>query len=371
MKTLTLKTITITLFTVLLIAGCSQKEPLKLETLPEITKAKVKKVDLKDVRGFYEDDLSLAFEVFKKDCVRAKRYDLFKEICEKAENFSNASQFFSENFTAYELYNSDGTNDGLITGYYEPLLYGSRTKSEKYKYAIYKTPDDMLVIDLSDSYPELKKYRLRGKLVNGKIISYDERSELNKRDDLEAICYVDDEIDLFFLQIQGSGKVKLDSGETINVGYSNQNGHKYFAIGRALLKEGVLKKTGASLQGIKKYLKENPLRVEEVLNKNKSYIFFTERKQSATGALGTQLVAQRNLAVDRKYIPLGMPVFINTKNSVSQEKIDKLMVAADVGGAIKGEIRADFYFGNGANAELWAGGMKEKGKLTILVPKAE
>jgi membrane-bound lytic murein transglycosylase A len=368
--------LSITLITLLIIlfTGCSQKEPvkpiktIKLETLEKISKAKVKKVAFEDINGFYEDDLRLAFETFKKDCIRAKRYNLFKSICQKAESFTNASQFFSENFTPYELYNNNGTNNGLITGYYEPLLHGSRTKSEKYRYPIYKTPKDMLMIDLSSSYPELKKYRLRGKLVNGKIVAYDDRKALNKRDDLEAIVYVDDEIDLFFLQIQGSGKVQLDSGELINVGYSNQNGHKYFAIGRALLKEGVLKKTGVSLQGIKKYLKQNPHRVEEILNKNRSYIFFTENKKTATGALGTQLTAGRNLAVDRRYIPLGMPVFINTKSSVSQEKIDRLMVAADVGGAIKGEIRADFFFGNGANAELQAGGMKERGKLTILVP---
>ncbi|MGB6329931.1 MAG: murein transglycosylase A [Halarcobacter sp.] len=367
MKNLLIKSLIATLFLTLFFAGCSQKES-KLEMLPNISKAKVKRIEFKDIKGFYEDDLSLAFEVFKKDCKRAKRYNLFEDICLKAENFSNPSQFFTENFTAYELHNDDGTNEGLITGYYEPLLFGSRTKNEEYKYPIYKTPKDMYVIDLSAAYPELDKYRLRGKVVNGKILAYDERAELNKRDDLEAICYVNDEIDLFFLQIQGSGKVQLDTGEFINVGYSNQNGHKYFAIGRALLKEGVLEKTGASLQGIKRYLKENPSKIESILNKNKSYIFFTERKQSATGALGTPLVAHRNLAVDRKYIPLGMPVFINTKNSVSQEKIDTLMVAADVGGAIKGQIRADFYFGNGDNAELWAGGMKEKGKLTILVP---
>lgn len=364
---------TITILFIILFTGCSQKEPeikktVKLEILEGISKAKVKKVSFNELEGFYEDDLSLAFEVFKKDCQRAKRYKLFKNICESANSYTNPSEFFSTKFTAYELHNNNGTNNGLITGYYEPLLQGSRVKTDKYKYPIYKIPKDMINIDLSAAYPELKKYRLRGKLVNGKIVAYDDRAQLNKRTDLEPIVYVDDEIDLFFLQIQGSGKVKLDTGETINVGYSNQNGHKYFAIGRALLKEGVLKKTGASLQGIKKYLKQNPQRVEEILNKNKSYIFFVENKKSATGALGTELTAGRNLAVDRKYIPLGMPVFINTKSSVSQEKIDRLMVAADVGGAIKGEIRADFFFGNGSDAELQAGGMKEKGKLTILVP---
>lgn len=359
----------ITILFIMIFTGCSQKEHIKLQTLKGISKAKVKKIAFKDIEGFYEDDLYLAFDVFKKDCLRAKRYKLFKGICKDADFYTNPSEFFSTKFTAYELYNDNGTNNGLITGYYEPLLFGSRTKNEKYKYPIFKVPKDMYPIDLSAAYPELKKYtRLRGKLVNGKIVAYDDRAQLNKRTDLEPIVYVNDEIDLFFLQIQGSGKVKLDTGETINVGYASQNGHKYFAIGRALLKEGVLTKTGASLQGIKKYLKQNPQRVEEILNKNKSYIFFVENKKSATGALGTQLTAGRNLAVDRKYIPLGMPVFINTKSSVSKENINRLMVAADVGGAIKGQIRADFFFGNGSVAELEAGGMKSPGKLTILVP---
>lgn len=359
---------TTTLFIILVLTGCSQKEPIKFESLPHVSKAKLKKVDFKDITGFYEDDLNYAFEVFRKDCKRAKRYELFKEACSKAEYFTNASQFFSENFTAYELYSKKGLNKGVITGYYEPLLRGSRTKSDIYKYAIYKTPEDMITIDLSEAYPELKKYRLRGKLVDGKIIAYDDRKKLNEREDLEPIVYVDDRIDLFFLQIQGSGKVQLDTGETINVGYANQNGHKYKGIGKVLLKEGVLQKYGASMQGIKAYLVDNPHRIDEVLYKNKSYIFFTERKERATGALGTELTAGRNLAVDRRYIPLGMPVFINTKSSVTKKDINRLMVAADVGGAIKGEIRADFFFGSGQDAEIEAGGMKEAGKLTILVP---
>ncbi len=353
--------------------GCSQIK-LKIPTselaiLEKITKAKVQKISFDDIDGFYEDDLSLAFEVFKKDCKKAKRYKLFKNICAETKNYTNASEFFTKNFTAYRLYNHDGTKEGLITGYYEPLLHGSRVKTDIYKYPIYKLPKDLIIVDLGSLYPAFKKYPLRGKIKGNRLIPYDSRQGINKRDDLDAICYVDDEIDLFFLQIQGSGKIQLDSGEIINIGYKNQNGHKYFAIGRALVEDGSISKTNVSLQSIKKYLKENPSRVTEILNKNRSYIFFHESKKSATGALGTQLVAKRNLAVDRKFIPLGMPVFINTKNSVSKESINSLMVAADVGGAIKGQIRADFFFGNGKNAELYAGGMKEKGTLTILVPK--
>ncbi len=358
-----------TILFILFFTGCSQKEPLNLQKLEKISQAQVLKVDLNTIEGFYEDNLNYALEVFKKDCKRSKRFNLFKNVCEKAQVAINGSKFFTENFVAYELYNKNGTNKGVITGYYEPLLRGSLTKSEKYKYPIYKTPKDMYIVDLSSIYPELKKYRLRGKIEGNKIIPYDDREAINKRDDLEAICYVDDRFDLFFLHIQGSGKVLLDSGETINVGYANQNGHKYKGIGRMLLDEGVLKGYGASMQGIKAYLEANPNRVDEVLHENESYIFFSKRGQGATGALGTALTAERNLAVDRRYIPLGMPVFINTKNSVTQDKIDRLMVAADVGGAIKGEIRADFFYGNGKDAELYAGGMKEQGKLTILVPK--
>jgi membrane-bound lytic murein transglycosylase A len=368
--------ITSTILLIFFFTGCSQKEPIipttppsHLGTLDKITKAKLERISFDDIHGFYEDDLSLAFEVFKKDCKKSKRYKLFKNICEKSKTYTNASEFFTTNFTPYKLHNNDGTKKGLITGYYEPLLHGSRVKTDTYKYPIYKLPKDLIIVDLGSLYPALKKYRLRGKIKGNRLVPYDTRKNINEREDLEAICYVDDEIDLFFLQIQGSGKVQLDSGEIINIGYKNQNGHKYFAIGRALVKDGSISKRNVSLQSIKKYLKETPSRVKEVLNKNRSYIFFHESKKSATGALGTQLVANRNLAVDRKFIPLGMPVFINTKNSVSKESINSLMVAADVGGAIKGQIRADFFFGNGENAELYAGGMKEKGTLTILVPK--
>lgn len=363
------------LFLILFFTACSQRAPIKeekiikFEKLENISKANVKKVQIEQIKGFYEDDLNYALEVFKKDCKQSKRFKLFKDTCSKVKNYNNGSKFFTENFEAYELYNNDGTSTGVITGYYEPLLKGSLVKSDKYKYPIYKVPKDMYIVDLSSIYPELKKYRLRGKVKGNKIIPYDDREAINKRDDLEAICYVEDRLDLFFLHVQGSGKILLENGETLNVGYANQNGHKYKGIGRMLLNEGVLKGYGASMQGIKAYLKDNPQRMDEVLHANGSYIFFSKRNQGATGALGSELTAGRNLAVDRKYIPLGMPVFINTKNSVTKEKIDRLMVAADVGGAIKGEIRADFFYGNGKDAEIYAGGMKEQGKLTILVPK--
>jgi len=356
-------------FFILLFTGCSYKKFIKYDTLPKISKAKLKKVSFNEIKGFNEDDLSLAFEVFRKDCQKSKRKKIFKNVCLKAKNYTDAKKFFTQNFTPYELIDDKGRNQGIITGYYEPLLRGSKTKSKVYKYPIYKTPKDMYVIDVLDAHKELKKYRLRGKIKNGKIVAYDDRKLINKRKDLEAICYVDDRLDLFFLQVQGSGKVILDDGQIINVGYANQNGHKYTSIGKELLKEGALKGYKVSLRGIRAYIKNNPQREDEILNKNRSYIFFQQRAKGATGTLGVQLIARRNLAVDTRYIPLGIPVFVNAKNSVTKENINKLTIAADTGGAIKGKIRADFFYGGGKWAEIYAGDMKALGILTILVPK--
>lgn len=355
------------LFTISLIlfTGCTTK-------LEHISKADLQESSFDDIDGFYDDNLDLALEVYKKDCKRAKRYDLFKDICQKIETATNGEDFFTENFTVYKLLDNEFEDEGTITGYYEPLLYGSLQKSEKYQYPIYKTPNDMIIVDLSSVYPELKKYRLRGKIKDNKLIPYDNRKEFHARENkenLEVIAYVDNKVDLFLLQIQGSGKVKLDSGPIINVGYSNQNGRRYKSIGKYMLKKGYINRSQASIQGMKEYFKQNPQMVEEILNINESYVFFVENEKGATGSLGSELTAKRNLAVDRRYIPLGMPVFIDTKNPVTKEPIRQLMVAADTGGAIKGKIRADFFWGYGDNAFEYAGRMKEKGKLYIFVPK--
>jgi len=171
------------------------------------------------------------------------------------------------------------------------------------------------------------------------------------------------------LHIQGSGKIKLDTGEIINVGYAEQNGWPYLSIGSYLIEKNYITKDEMSVQAMKDFFKANPKIMDEVFNSNPSYIFFRVSPNGATGALNTVLTAKRNLAVDRSYIPLGMPVFLSTKNPVTKEPLNQLMVAADVGGAIKGEIRADFFWGFGDDAFHYAGRMKEKGKMYILKPK--
>ena len=370
----------ISLTTIFLFSGCATKEKVvpqeqKIqEPFKDIPKENLKNmqvVGFNEIEGFYNDDLAHALDVFRKDCKKSKRNELFKEVCQKAENETDGRRFFTINFQPYKLLDNNSLDEGTITGYYEPLLYGSLQKNKRYKYPVYKTPKDMMVIDLVSAYPELKSYKFRGKLVGNKVVPYDSRAEIerNPSKNLEVIAYVDNKVDLFLLHVQGSGKILLDSGELINVGYAEQNGRKFKGIGTYMLNRGYIGKDELSAQGMKKYLDKNPSKADEVLNQNESYVFFHKSEQGATGSLGTQLTAKRNLAVDRSVIPLGMPVFLSTKNPIDKKPINQLMVAADVGGAIKGDIRADFFWGYGEDAFAYAGRMKEKGKMYVLMPK--
>ena len=369
-----LKIIALFFISLFLFTGCS----VKVEQKKEISKANFQKADMALISGFKEDNLDKALSVFIKDCAASKKDPRLAPVCleaSKNKNLKNPSKFFTENFTAYQLISDEGDDEGLITGYYEPLLHGSLYRTNKYKYPVYGVPKDLLTISLSSAYPALSNYRLRGKIQGKKVVPYETRAQIDKIDykkseTLKPICFVDDKIDLFFLQIQGSGKVQLQNGRIINVGYGAQNGRPYYSIGRKLIQMEAIKREDVSLQSIKKWLIENPKQRDEILNLNQSYVFFNRNKKTATGSLGTELTANRNLAVDRKNIPLGFPVFINTTNPVTEKPINQLMVAADTGGAIKGKIRADLFFGNGNKARELAGKMKQKGKLFIFIPNS-
>lgn len=366
------------IITTLFFTGCTMKEEVVVPKEEKIvpppvkpTTENMKAVSFTEIEGFYKDDLNHALEVFKKDCKKSKKNELFTEVCEKAESEIDGKRFFTLYFQPYKLLDENSSDEGLITGYYEPLLYGSLKKTARYKYPLYKTPKDMLIVDFTSIYPDLKSYKLRGKLVGNKVLPYDSREEIenNPSKELEPIVYVDNKVDVFLLHVQGSGKVLLDTGELINVGYAEQNGRKFKGIGMYMLNKGYITKDELSAQGMKKYLDKNPSKADEVLNQNESYVFFQKSNQGATGSLGTPLTAKRNIAVDRSVIPLGMPVFLNTTNPVDKKPINQLMVAADVGGAIKGKVRADFFWGFGDSAFDYAGRMKEKGKMYILMPK--
>jgi len=234
----------------------------------------------------------------------------------------------------------------------------------------------LLTIDFAAIYPELKGKHLRGKLVGKKVVSYPERAELMRSNELSGkeIVWVDDAIDAFFLQVQGSGRVLLPHGEVIRVAYADQNGQPYKSIGRYLIDKGELTMSQASMQGIKAWVAAHPSRQEELLNVNPRYIFFREEEISdpsvgPKGAMGLPLTPERSIAVDPAYIPLGAPVFLATTQPGSKSPLQRLVMAQDTGSAIKSPVRADFFWGFGAQAGETAGRMKQRGSMWVLLPK--
>ena len=219
--------------------------------------------------------------------------------------------------------------------------------------------------------------RLRGKLDGNRVVPYDTREEIERSGKLAGneIVWVDDVMDAFFLEIQGSGRVYLpESDETIRLAYANQNGRPYRSIGRYLLDKGELKPGQASAQQIRQWIRKHPERLREVLDSKPSYVFFREEKiadpsEGPKGALGVPLTPGRSVAVDPKHIPLGAPVYVDTTRPYSSEPIRQLMVAQDTGGAIRGPVRIDYFWGFGAQAGEQAGKMKQKLKLWLLLPK--
>jgi membrane-bound lytic murein transglycosylase A len=288
---------------------------------------------------------------------------------------SNIRAFFEQQFLVWQINQSEGGNEGLVTGYYEPLLRGSRTVSPKYRHPIYAAPEDLLVVDLAGLYPELKNLRLRGRLQGNKVVPYFSRAEIESGAAPvrgRELAWVDDAVELFFLQIQGSGRVRLENGDTVRIGYADQNGHPYRSIGKWLIEKGELTLDKASMQGIKDWGRRNPERLPELLNANPSYVFFRELPNHLAGplgALGVPLTAERSIAIDPRGTPLGAPVWLATTRPNSNEVMNRLMLAQDTGGAIRGNVRADFFWGFGDEAGRQAGGMKQKGRMWVLLPR--
>lgn len=332
--------------------------------------------------GWGKDDLREAWPAFLASCeVLVKKAD-WKEPCTIARDVNPADTkairiFFEAFFVPYQVFNPDGSDSGLVTGYYEPLLHGARKRGGPYQTPLYRTPEDMLTIDLASVYPELKSMRLRGRIAGNKIVPYFSRAEMVQSNTLagKELLWVDDPIEAFFLQVQGSGRVQLaDTKETVRIAYADQNGHPYKSIGRYLVDKGELTLDQASAQTIKTWVATHPSRQQEVLNANPSYVFFKEEKiidprKGPKGALGVPLTPQRSIAVDAQFIPLGVPVFLATTQPNSDIPLQRLMLAQDTGGAIKNAVRADYFWGFGAQAGEKAGRMKQHGMMWILLPK--
>ncbi len=325
------------------------------------------------------DNPALAWDAFRESCGALGNQDAWREVCTAAAQIRNpdretARRFFEFNFAPYQLVDPDSGSEGLITGYYEPLLHGSLQPSERYRYPVYGVPDDLLVIDLGDLYPELKAMRLRGRLDGRRVVPYFDRAQIESGKAAvrgKEIAWVDDAIELFFLQIQGSGRIQLDDGRTLRLGYADQNGHPYRSIGRWLVERGELTIEKASMQGIKAWARENHRRVNDLLNHNARYVFFRElpgELPGPIGALGVALTAQRSIAADPRFVPLGAPVYLATTWPNSAKPLNRLMLAQDAGGAIRGAVRADFFWGYGPDAAREAGRMKQNLRMWVLLP---
>ena len=325
-------------------------------------------------------DLQQTWAAFWRSCSVLKNKPAWQPICARANEVTQQDNdslraFFEEGFTPYQVFNPDGSSQGLITGYYEPRLNGSRIKTERFRYPLYAPPEDMLIIDLGEVYPQLKELRLRGRLQGNRIVPYYSRSEIdNGKAPLKGLelLWVDNAVDLFFLQIQGSGRIELPDGSLVKVGYAEQNGHPYTSIGRKLVEMGAFTLEESSMQNIKLWAQKNPEKLAGLLEQNPSYVFFRELPNNLPaplGALGVPLTNEYSLAVDTRTIPLGAPVFLSTTYPNTVEPLNRLMLAQDTGGAIRGAVRGDFFWGFGEQAGALAGRMKQAGKMWVLFPK--
>lgn len=288
--------------------------------------------------------------------------------------------FLEAHFQPLQVRNN-AAPDGLFTGYYEPELRGSLTRQGRYQTALLRPPADLVSVNLGEFNPKWRGQRIAGRIDAGKLKPLQPRAGITAGalapEKLELL-YVDDPVDAFFLHIQGSGRVKLDDGRVLRAGYAGQNGHPYVAIGKVLLEAGALSRGNVSMQTIRAWLEANPGRVDEILNHNPSYIFFNLSADAdpALGPLGAQnlpLTPGRSLAVDLDFHGLGVPVWLDSQapeaSGDTMTPVQRLMLTQDTGGALKGPVRGDVFWGFGPDAAAIAGRMQSQGKLYVLLPK--
>jgi membrane-bound lytic murein transglycosylase A len=292
-------------------------------------------------------------------------------------------RFFEAHFSPYQVLAADGGDTGMVTGYYEPLLAGSRTRTARYTVPLYAPPDDLLTVDLAELYPELKGKRVRARVEGRRVVPYWPRADIaNGKAPVAGreLVYVEDPVEAFFLEIQGSGRIRLADGTVMRVGYADQNGQPYRSIGRVLIDRGELAPERASMQGIREWGRRNPDKLPALLAENPSYVFFREvpaplpgtleaQIDGPIGTLGVPLLRERTIAVDTRSVPLGAPVFLATTYPLSKTPLARLVLAQDTGGAIRGAVRADFFWGFGDEAGRQAGRMRQDGRMWILWPR--
>ncbi|HAZ7572167.1 murein transglycosylase A [Legionella sp. PATHC032] len=355
-----------------------------------------RQVSFKHLPGWENAQLKKSLETFQTSCraflkqnpervVGTEQIDLqakdWHPACHAALKINpvdekSAKLFFEKWFAPVEFYD-DKPVKGLFTGYYMPLIKGSYTKSKEFSVPIYELPSNLVTVDLGLFLPNLKNKKIIGRIAGNKVVPFYTREEINKgaiKDTARVLVWIHSPVDRLFLEIQGSGIIELEDGKRIFIGYDGQNGAPYTAIAGVLIKKGIMTKHNASMQRIKKYLEAHPKQMDKIINQNKSFVFF--RKLSLEAALGSQGVALTpgySLAIDKQWIPMGAPLWLNTtrpdiKNPDVNKPMQRLMIAQDTGGAIRGKVRGDVFWGGGDKATLIAGHMKNEGHYWLLLP---
>lgn len=402
------------LLSLFILASCDEAEQQSAQDpSQEIVEAHPPELILKqstfaDLPAWEEDDLKTFVPAFKRSCGRivkrssntafgvleqAGTYGDWQAVCLAFDQVTEASdtatlrKFFEEHFTPHQV-SADDNPIGLFTGYYEASLKGSRARKEPYTIPLHKRPDDLVMVQLGDFRAALKGNRIAGRVKNGRLKPYENRAQIVAGDwphEDEVLLWVDNAVDAFFVQIQGSGLVQMNDGSVQRIGYAGQNGHPYYAIGRELIKIGTLTKKNVSMQSIRAWLEENPTQADKIMNTNKSYVFFREiTGDGPLGAEGIALTGGRSLAVDRTLISYGVPLWVDLEGVRVAEDLKKgaagnadkeitpirrLMIAQDTGGAITGPVRGDVFWGYGKVAEDMAGKMISSGRYWVLLPK--
>ncbi len=374
-----IKKYSLIILSVSLLGSCSTYDIVQKHLTNKYTdEITYKKSSFFELQNWNKDHQLKSFDAFKQSCEEILSQNMPKyadwiDLCKKTinKNFKTngeARLFFEHNFTPYQIiYKNKST--GTFTGYYEPYMKASLVKTPQYTVPIYKTPKDLVKIHKKDDTYSFGRY------VKNKFVPYYSRKEISEGNlfkKADVLIWVKSKVDRTFLQIQGSGRIQTDSGDVL-LGYDSQNGHDYKPIGKYLIDNNYITLKNMSMQSIKAWLKKNKDKVDEVLNYDPSFVFFRYiNAKNAIGAQGVELTPRYSIAVDDMFYPYGVPMWIETdyyeNNNKTTEPLDRLMIAQDKGGAIRGAIRGDIFWGHGKQAEFNAGHMKNKGKLWILLP---
>lgn len=369
----------------LIVGGC-QRQPAD-DNAMSLTPA-----TFSDLPGWYNDAQADALPAWRRSCERIANLapdipidpnsvggpaSAWQPTCARIASLDDGDTEGLRRLIETELvpYHVDNGATGLFTGYFEPELVGSRRPDARHNVPLYRLPDDHLTIDLGDFDPELAGRRLIGRANGARLTPYHERAAIDAgalAGKGAELIWLTDPLDAFILHVQGSGKVLLADGQAVRIGFAGHNGHTYNSIGRALIDAGELRPGKASWDGIRAWLTDHPDRMAEMLGANPRYIFFREIDgDGPIGAEGVALTPQRSLAVDRRWLPLGIPIWLDAEHPLPGEaRLQRLMIAQDTGSAIRGRVRGDYYWGSGAEALKYAGRMSSQGRYFIFLPHA-